>query len=90
MEKYAAFAKRVNIPKKLKVVIKFGYEKGLKKKFDKEGKDFDSYIQQVFSHTVPYYRHPSLGTEIVFEVSNTRIQVYVMSELWVFTVSKRY
>ena len=82
MEKIAAFAKRVNIPEKLKVVVKFGYDKGLKKRLDKEGKDFDSYIQAVFTQTIAYFRHPSLGTEIEFEVSNTRMQLYFMSELY--------
>ena len=71
LEEFAAHALRVDIPKKLKAVIKFGYEDGLKKKLDEEKKDFDSWIQEVFTHTQAHFKHDSLGTEIVFEVSNT-------------------
>ena len=68
IEKAAVAAKAVSIPSKLKAVIKFGYEEGLKKKFAKEKKDFAAWIEGVFTHTQVYFKDPSLGTEIEFEV----------------------
>ena len=54
------------IPSKLKAVIKFAYEDGMKAAL--KGEDFNSWIEDVLCHTQAFYRHPSLGTTIEFEV----------------------
>ena len=60
-----------SIPSKLKAVIKFVYDEGMKKAL--AGKDFDAYIQNIWSHTLGRFRHPSLGTIIEFEVCKSTI-----------------
>ena len=65
-EEAAATAPRVSIPAKLKAVIKFGYDEGMKDKLGTQ--DFGKWIEGVFTHTQVHYRDPSLGTEINFEV----------------------
>ena len=60
-------AKLVSIPSKLKAVIKFGYDEGIKTRLGTES--FESYIADVFTHTQARFRDASLGTEIDFEVS---------------------
>ena len=59
-------AKISSIPRKLKAVIKFGYDDGMKNALGNQ--DFESWIEDVFTHTKLHYRHPSLGTMIEFEV----------------------
>ena len=57
------------IPSKLKAVIKFGYDEGLKIALGDE--DFDAWIAGIFLHMQKYFRPPistSLGTNIEFEV----------------------
>ena len=63
----AAKAEVVNIPSKLKAVMKFGYDEGWKKAF--AGTDFSDWIAAVFTHTQAHYKDPSMGTEVTFEVS---------------------
>ena len=66
-EAKAANARVVSVPTKLKAVIKFGYEEGMLSALN--GQDFDTYIEEVFTHTKAYYRlAASLGTTIEFEV----------------------
>ena len=58
----------------VKAVLKFGYDEGLKDVLEKEAKkEFDDWILDVFTHLQAYYRLPSLGTIIEFEVKNIRI-----------------
>ena len=57
------------IPSKLKAVIKFGYTEGLVLQLKEEGKpEFPEYIETVMVHAQARYLHPSLGTQIHFEV----------------------
>jgi hypothetical protein len=66
-EEIIAKAKVTTIPSKLKAVIKFGYEDGMKEAL--HGEDFSSWIVGVFTHTRAHYRRSSsLGTTIEFEV----------------------
>ena len=61
---------RKSIPRKLKATIKFGYEDGMKMALQREGTTFDKWIANVVPHAQIHFRHPSLGTEIEFEVCN--------------------
>ena len=54
------------MPTKLKVSIKFGYDETMKAQLN--GEDFESYMNDVITHNQAYWRHPSLGTEVIFEV----------------------
>ena len=58
------------LPEKLKATIKFGYDEGLKKYLEDKGESFEGYIEAVFTQTQVYWRIPSLGTKVIFEVSN--------------------
>ena len=60
-----------SIPSKLKAKIKFGYDEGLKADLTSNGIDFESWISDVFPHVQARFSHPSLGTEIVFEVCSS-------------------
>ena len=53
------------IPAKLRATIRFAYEESAKNKM---GANADAWIQDTMVHTRAHYRHPSLGTEIEFEV----------------------
>ena len=71
----AANAEPAVLPKKLKAVIKFGYDKALKDwlrdfrdHWKRKGETFEEYIESVFTVTQVYWRHPSLTTEVIFEV----------------------
>ena len=57
----------IDIPSKLKAVIKFGYDEGWKKAF--AGTDFNDWIASVLTHSQAHYKDPSLGTEVTLEVS---------------------
>ena len=70
-EAAAATAKAVTIPSKLKAVVKFGYDKGIKDALGSQ--EFGTWIEGVFTHTQAHFRHQSLGTEIEFEVSSTSV-----------------
>ena len=65
-EEKIKIAKKTSIPSKLRAVIKFGYEEGMKNAL--LGQDFDSWIDSVFTHTRAHFMHESLGTKIMFEV----------------------
>ena len=65
-EAAAKVAKVVSIPSKLKAVIKFGYDEGIKTRLGTQS--FESYIEGVFTHTQVHFKDASLGTEIHFEV----------------------
>ena len=67
IELEAANAEVGEIPSKLKAVIKFGYTEGWKNAFN--GTDFNEWISGVLTHTQAHYQLPSLGTEIILEVS---------------------
>ena len=62
-----------SIPSKLKATIKFGYDEGLKADLTSNGLDFESWISDVFPHVQARFAHPSLGTEIEFEVCRSGI-----------------
>ena len=75
IEEDAHAARAVVIPSKLKAVIKFGYDDGMKDALG--GQDFDTYIAGVMTHTQAHYRHAaSLGTTIEFEVCESKF-IYV-------------
>ena len=75
IEEAAHAARAVVIPSKLKAVIKFGYDDGMKDALG--GEDFDTYIAGVMTHTQAHYRHAaSLGTTIEFEVCQA-IYIYL-------------
>ena len=57
---------RRGIPSKLKATIRFGYEESAKRKIGSS--QFDAWIKDVMVHVQAHYRHPSLGTQIEFEV----------------------
>jgi len=59
---------RKSIPRKMKATIKFGYEDGMKMALQREGTTFDEWIYNVVPHAQVHFQHPSLGTEIEFEV----------------------
>ena len=64
-------AAAVNVPAKLKAVVKFGYDKGMK---DKLGSvDFMTWITPIMTHTQAHYKHSSLGTQIEFEVCHCNL-----------------
>ena len=74
----------VTLPKKLKAVIKFGYDEGLKDWLEnftdhwkREAWYFDEYIESLFTCTQVLWRHPSLTTEVIWEVKN----IYIMINL---------
>ena len=60
-----ALARKTGIPSKLKATIRFGYEESAKKKM---GSNVDGWIKDIMTHVTAHYRHPSLGTQIEFEV----------------------
>ena len=64
----AAKADIVSIPSKLKAVLKFGYDEGWTTSPTFGGYDFNEWIVGVFAHTQAHYKHPSLGTQVTFEV----------------------
>ena len=58
---------RSEMPTKVKVAIKFGYDETMKTQLN--GEDFMSYMEDVITHNQAYWSHPSLGTEVIFEVT---------------------
>ena len=70
IEKDADATKSTTIPSKLKAVIKFGYDEGMKTRLSRQGKKFEQWIVGVLAHAQAHFKHPSLGTEIEFEVSS--------------------
>ena len=56
------------LPKKLKASIKFAYDEGMKNYLETKGESFEEYVEAVFTQTQVYWRHPSLTTELIFEV----------------------
>ena len=58
---------RRGIPSKLKATIRFGYEESAKREIGSS--QFNAWINDVMVHVQAHYRHPSLGTQIEFEVS---------------------
>ena len=68
IEKDADVAKSSTIPSKLKAVIKFGYDEGIKNRLSQQGQTFQQWIEGVLTHAQAHFKHPSLGTQIEFEV----------------------
>ena len=68
IEKDAEVTKSTTIPSKLKAVIKFGYDEGIKNRLSQQGQTFQQWIEGVLTHTQAHFKHPSLGTQIEFEV----------------------
>ena len=69
IEEASLKAKLVKMPSKLKAVIRFGYDEGIRARLG--NRTFDDWIKEVFVHTQAHFKHPSLGTEVVFEVSSS-------------------
>ena len=68
-EEAAESTEVVSIPSKLRAVIKFGYEEGIKGQLKKDKKPiFEDWIDEVMAHTQAHFRDPSLGTIIEFQV----------------------
>ena len=64
-------------PKRMKAVLKFGYDEGFKDHLAAKGETFDGYIESVFNMMQVYWRHPSLTTEVIFEVAEcSNILIY--------------
>ena len=76
IEKEAEAAKSTTIPSKLKAVIKFGYDEGMKNRLSRQGKTFEQWIVGVLAHAQAHFKHPSLGTEIQFEVSSMTFEIF--------------
>ena len=76
IEKEADIAKSTTIPSKLRAVIKFGYDEGMKNRLSQQNKTFDQWIVGVLAHAQAHYKHPSLGTEIQFEVSSMTFEIF--------------
>ena len=68
LEKAAEVARLATIPSKLKAVIKFGYDEGIKNRLSQQGQTFQQWIEGVLTHAQAHFKHPSLGTQIEFEV----------------------
>ena len=68
IEKDADAMKSTTIPSKLKAVIKFGYDEGIKNRLSQQGQTFQQWIEGVLTHAQAHFKHPSLGTQIEFEV----------------------
>ena len=66
MEETSMQAQPTKMPSKMKAVIKFGYDEGIKIRLG--NKTFDDWIKEVFVHAQAHFRHPSLGTDVEFEV----------------------
>ena len=56
------------IPSVLKATVQFGYDGALARTLETTKISFDSYVAWIFTHVQAYFRHPSLGTQIEFEV----------------------
>ena len=56
------------IPSKVKVTIRFGYDKTMKEYCNMNNFTFDEWIERTLTHTQANFRHKSLGTAIEFEV----------------------
>ena len=57
---------KAKIPSKLKAQLRFAYEESAKKKLG--AAKVDGWTKDVMTHVKAHYRHPSLGTQIEFEV----------------------
>ena len=79
IEKEADAAKSTTIPSKLKAVIKFGYDEGMKNRLSRQGKTFEQWIVGVLAHAQAHFKHPSLGTEIEFEVSSMTFGIFTLT-----------
>ena len=58
----------VNFPASITAVLKFGYERSMKNKMAETGTDFGTWIDGVMAHVQTYYKHPTLPTQIIFQV----------------------
>ena len=72
-EEIAKHSRSAILPEKLKATIKFGYDEGFKKYLEDNilqhtFNNFEDYIEAVFTQTQVYWRIPSLGTKVIFEV----------------------
>ena len=56
------------IPSKVKVTIRFGYDKTMKEYCIKNKITVEEWIEGTFTHTQAHFRHKSLGTVMEFEV----------------------
>ena len=62
-------ASTVTIPSRMKAVIQFGYDQGMKERLESQGSDdFLTWVTSVMTHTQAHYKHESLGANIEFEV----------------------
>ena len=79
IEKEADAAKSTTIPSKLRAVIKFGYDEGMKNRLSQQNNTFEQWIVGVLAHAQAHYKHPSLGTEIQFEVSSMTFEIFKLT-----------
>ena len=70
-------------PKRMKAVLRFGYDEGFKNHIDAKGETFEEYIESVFTMFQVYWLHPSLTTEVIFEVLHCFISssIYQYSDI---------
>ena len=74
-------------PKRMKAVLKFGYDEGFKDHLAAKGETFDGYIESVFNMMQVYWRHPSLTTEVIFEVKECS---HIVDSSWNFILPYFY
>ena len=48
----------------------------MKNRLSQQGKTFDQWIVGVLAHAQAHYKHPSLGTEIEFEVRLVTFDIF--------------
>ena len=59
----------VTWPSTLTVYVKFIWENTLKAQLDADELTFPDWIESVMTHVQTYYKHDTLPTDILFEVS---------------------
>ena len=74
-------------PKRMKAILKFGYDEGFKDHLAAKGETFEGYIESVFNMMQVYWRHPSLTTEVIFEVAGC---FYIINSSWDFILFLPY
>jgi hypothetical protein len=65
-EEIAARVETFTFPASLRATLKFGYENSMKQQLGKLGIDFKSFADSVMAHVQTYYKHATLGTQVLF------------------------
>jgi len=63
----SAAATTFAFPAKLTATLKFGYESSMASQLLTLGVDFKTFVDSVMTHVQTYYKHSSLGTEVIFD-----------------------